>query len=159
MDMLARWRGIEQLFLDLVLQPDWIHRIMSRLLECKLVELDQLEKQNALTLNDRSYYNGSGGVGYTRELPQHDFDGVHLRPRDMWGYSAAQIFSEVSPQMHEEFALQYERPYLERFGLSHYGCCEPLHDKLEYVKKTRKPTYSIHQPLGGYRKERCVSGR
>jgi hypothetical protein len=27
--------------------------------------------------------------------------------------------------MHEEFALQYEKRWLERFGLTYYGCCEP----------------------------------
>ena len=36
--------------------------------------------------------------------------------------------------MHEEFALQYERRWLERFGLSYYGCCEPLHEKIDLLR-------------------------
>jgi hypothetical protein len=47
--------------------------------------------------------------------------------------------------MHEEFALQYERRWLERFGLSYYGCCEPLHEKiglLESVANLRKVSVS-----------------
>jgi hypothetical protein len=32
--------------------------------------------------------------------------------------------------MHEEFSLRFERPIMERFGLTYYGCCEPLHTKL-----------------------------
>ncbi len=36
--------------------------------------------------------------------------------------------------MHEEFALQYERRWLERFGLNYYGCCEPLHLKLGLLR-------------------------
>ncbi len=36
--------------------------------------------------------------------------------------------------MHEEFALQYERQWLARFGLTYYGCCEPLHQKLGILK-------------------------
>jgi hypothetical protein len=135
MDVIAKWRGIQQLFMDLVEKPEWIHAIMSRLLKARLSELDQLYTQGALTLNNKSYYNGSGGLSYTRELPQPDFDGMHVRTKDMWGYAAAQVFSGVSPQMHEEFSFPYERRFLECFGLTHYGCCEPLHDKVEYLKK------------------------
>ena len=36
--------------------------------------------------------------------------------------------------MHEEFALQYERRWLKEFGLNYYGCCEPLHNKIEILK-------------------------
>lgn len=52
----------------------------------------------------------------------------------MWGFATTQIFSEVSPAMHEEFALQYERRWLGHFGLNAYGCCEPLDKKLHIVK-------------------------
>jgi len=85
MDTLARWRGIEQLFMDLVERPQWIHDVVSRLLDARMAELHQLQAQGALTLNNRNTYNGSGGFGWTRELPQKDFDGVHVRPRDLWG--------------------------------------------------------------------------
>jgi hypothetical protein len=135
MDTLARWRGIEQLFMDLVERPQWIHDVVSRMLDAKMMELHQLQAQGALTLNNRNTYNGSGGFGWTRELPQKDFDGVHVRPRDLWGYARAQIFCRVSPQMHEEFSLRYERRFLECFGLASYGCCEPLHDRLALLKK------------------------
>jgi hypothetical protein len=49
---------------------------------------------------------------------------------DMWSSATPQIFSEVSPAMHERFALRYELRWLERFGLNCYGCCEPLHKKI-----------------------------
>ena len=94
-----------------------------------------LEQQHALALNNRNHYTGSGGTGYTTQLPQEDFDGVHVRPRDMWGFATAQIFSEVSPAMHEEFALRHEMRVLAKCGLNAYGCCEPLHHKLGIVKK------------------------
>ncbi len=55
-----------------------------------------------------------------------------MRTIDQWG-AAAQIFSEVSPQMHEEFALRYEKRWLEQFGLNCYGCCEPLHNKIDII--------------------------
>jgi len=66
-------------------------------------------------------------------LPASDFDGMRVRPKDLWGFATAQIFSEVSPAMHEEFALQHEKKVLELFGLNCYGCCEPLHLKLDAI--------------------------
>jgi hypothetical protein len=52
----------------------------------------------------------------------------------MWGRTMSQIFSAVSPAMHEEFALQYECRYLSRFGLTYYGCCEPLDKKVDILR-------------------------
>jgi len=134
MDQFAMWRGIDQMFLDMVDRPEWLHRVMDRMTRGMLLTLDQLEQQNLLSLNNGNHYVGSGGVGYTDQLPQPDFDGEHVRLKDMWGFATTQIFSEVSPAMHDEFALQYEKRYLERFGLNCYGCCEPLHKKLDIVK-------------------------
>jgi len=56
-----------------------------------------------------------------------------VRPCDQWGCATPQIFSDVSPRMHEEFALRYELRWLSQFGLNYYGCCEPLHTKLDIL--------------------------
>jgi len=37
--------------------------------------------------------------------------------------------------MHEEFALKHEARWYERFGQNFYGCCEPLHDRVDLIKK------------------------
>ncbi|MCM8816071.1 MAG: hypothetical protein NC913_00945 [Candidatus Omnitrophica bacterium] len=47
--------------------------------------------------------------------------------------------------MHKEFALNYEKKWLEKFGLTYYGCCEPLHNKigiLEEIENLRKISIS-----------------
>lgn len=129
-DILCRWLGIEEMFTDMVERPHFLHGCMERLTAAHLARLEQYEAQNLLALNNGYHRVGSGGLGFTDELPQPDFDGAHVRPMDLWGTATAQIFSEVSPAMHEEFALQYERRWLERFGLNCYGCCEPLHHKI-----------------------------
>jgi hypothetical protein len=134
MDALAQWRGLEQIYTDLVDRPQWVHQAMSRIVDCHLSELEQCEVLNVLSLNNRNHYAGSGGNGYTRQLPQPDFDGRRVRMKDMWGFATAQMFSEVSPAMHLEFALRHEMRVLERSGLNCYGCCEPLHNKLGIVK-------------------------
>ena len=37
--------------------------------------------------------------------------------------------------MHDEFAIHYEKRLLEPFGLSCYGCCEPLDKKMHIVRQ------------------------
>lgn len=133
-DQFAQLRGLDQIFLDMVDRPEWLHRALNFITECMLEQLDFYEKENVLSLNNGAHYCGSGGVGFTDQLPQQDSDRVHVRAIDMWGFATTQIFSEVSPAMHEEFALKYEKLWLGRFGLNAYGCCEPLHKKLHLVK-------------------------
>ena len=134
-DTFITWRGIEQMMIDMVDRPEWLHSWFGRMCEYHMSELDQYEKLSILALNNKAGFVGSGGVGYTDELPQADFDGEHVRPIDQWGHATTQIFSEVSPAMHEEFALRYEKRFLERFGLACYGCCEPLDLKVDLVFK------------------------
>lgn len=134
-DELIRWWGVQEALMDLVLRPEMVHKGMDRLVNAYLSRLDQYEQMGLLSLNNGYNRIGSGGLGYTDELPQPDFNPEHIRPKDMWGSSTAQIFSEVSPEMHEEFALQYEIRWMERFGLNYYGCCEPLHRKMHILEK------------------------
>ncbi len=133
-DELIRWWGVQEALIDLVMRPELIHRAMERLVNAYLSRLQQWRNLNLLSLTDGNYRVGSGGLGYSDELPQADFDLAHVRTIDQWGSSAAQIFSAVSPEMHEEFGLQYERRWLEQFGLTYYGCCEPLDNKIEILK-------------------------
>lgn len=131
LDTLIHWRGIENLFMDLITNPAMVHAAVSRIVDGCIRMIRSLERQGALSLNNRGEYVGSGGFGFTDQLPQPGFDGRQVRTQDLWGAATAQIFSEISPEMHEEFALQHERRYLELFGLNCYGCCEPLHLKLD----------------------------
>lgn len=134
-DELIRWWGVQEALIDLYERPEMVHKAMDRLVNAYLCRLDQYEDMNLLSLNNKYNRIGSGGLGYTDELPQPDFDSSHIRAKDLWGCGTAQIFSEVSPQMHEEFALQYEIRWMKRFGLNYYGCCEPLHRKLHILEK------------------------
>ncbi|MGD8239335.1 MAG: hypothetical protein PVH68_12325 [Armatimonadota bacterium] len=134
MDEFIKWRGIENVMVDMVDRPEWVHAVMERMTDGWLSRLDQLESQGLLSLNNGNQRVGSAAFGYTDELPQEDFDGERVRTIDMWGHATTQIFSEVSPAMHDEFALTYEKRFLERFGLANYGCCEPLHLKVDIAK-------------------------
>lgn len=76
---------------------------------------------------------------YTDELPAPGYDPHRPRTRDLWTCGMAQTFSSVSPPMHQEFELDYVVRWYARFGLVYYGCCEPLHDKIDLVRRSRRP--------------------
>jgi hypothetical protein len=136
MDLFIQWRGIEPMFVDLMERPQWVHAALERITAGYLSNIEQLERLNVLSLGNGNTRLGSGGYGWTDELPQPDFDGEHVRLKDLWARASTQIFTDgVSPEMHDEFAVQYERRLLERFGLSCYGCCEPLDKKVHIVRK------------------------
>ncbi len=134
-DFLIRWWGVEEAMLDLCIRPEMIHLAYKKMVDAWMVELDQFEEQNLLSLDCNNIRIGSGGYGYTKELPGENFDPDYVRPNNMWGCSNAQIFSSVSPEMHWEFALEHDLRWLKRFGLTYYGCCEPLDNKAEILSR------------------------
>jgi len=134
-DYLIRWWGIQEAMLDLVERPELVHAAVERMVEAWMCELEQFECLNLLSLDANNTRIGSGGYGYTRQLPGKSYDPARVLPHNMWGCSNAQIFSEVSPRMHWEFALEHDRRWLSRWGLTYYGCCEPLDGKLEILRR------------------------
>jgi len=127
-------RGPQQIMFDMVDNPQAIHRLMAFLRDGYLAKLDFLEREGLLFLNNGGDYVGSGGFGWTTELPRQGFAG-RVRCCDMWGFCESQETASVSPAMFEEFVFQYQTPILERFGLNCYGCCEPLDKRWRVVEK------------------------
>lgn len=133
---LAKLRGLERMMLDMIENPAGLHRLMAFFRDAQLERLDQLERDGLLCLNNGNDYVGSGGFGWTDELPSPDFDGARVRTRDLWGFCESQETGAVSPAMFEEFVFQYQLPILERFGLNCYGCCEALDARWHVVRRT-----------------------
>jgi hypothetical protein len=106
-DELVRWTGVEEILLAMQERPDFVHAAIGLLVDAWMVRLDQLEDQDLLA----------------------------CPAMEMWGVGAAQIFSAVSPAMHEEFALRHEARWFERFGFNYYGCCEPLDLKIDILRR------------------------
>lgn len=126
-------RGLEEVMMDMALNPGWVHEAMAFYTEGHQRMLRQYIDQNLLSLNNDATYQNSGGNGYTDALPAPGFDPDRVRPCDMWASAEAQEMAGVSPKMHAEFILQYEKQLLEPFGLTGYGCCEDLSRKLNDV--------------------------
>ena len=131
---LVNIRGLQQIMLDMFDHPDELHRLLAFLRDGHLTKLDFLEENNLLSLNNDGTYVGSGGFGWTNELPKDDFNG-QVRTVDMWGFTESQETVGVSPEMFAEFIFPYQLPIQERFGLNCYGCCEPLDKRWHVVKE------------------------
>ncbi len=134
-DRLVELWGIERLLTDLIDRPEMVNAAVERFVDAHISMLDQWEALGLLERNDDNTRIGSGGYGYTNQLPSNRNETAHLTPRNMWGCATAQIFSEVSPRMHWEFALRHEMRWLERWGLTYYGCCEPLDRKIDILRR------------------------
>ena len=131
---LINLRGLGQMMYDMVDHPGELHRLMAFLRDGHLAKLDWLEQEGLLSLNNDGTYVGSGGFGWTHELPAPDFNG-RVRTCDMWGFAESQETVGVSPDMFAEFVLYYQLPILQRFGLNCYGCCEPLDKRWRFVQQ------------------------
>lgn len=130
-DDLAWWRGVESIYIDLYDDPDLLHATMRKILEIKKATLRKLEDMNLLDTYMPTLHCTAGLVD---DLPGEMTDGK-VTAKNLWGRGTAQAFASVSPAMHDEFEIEYVKEYFEDFGLLYYGCCEPLHDKIDIVKK------------------------
>jgi hypothetical protein len=136
----AMFRGLEQVMLDMSDAPAFLHRLLAFIARAPMEQLDALEAEGSLTLNNRGTYTDSGGIGFTDELPTADraaaiAGGASVTAADLWGFGVAQEASGVGPAQHEEFILEHQLPYLARFGLVAYGCCEPYTRKFDLLKR------------------------
>ncbi len=55
----------------------------------------------------------------------------------LWYFCAAQEFSLISPEHHEEFLLEYQKPIIEKYAYSSYGCCEDLTKKIDMLRSIK----------------------
>ena len=131
-DDISRYRGVTSLLMDLADRPEFMHRIVSKLTDIKIAELEQYEK---LELFDSSPSSLHCTPVHTSDLPGDSFDGVKLTRKNIWGRGCAQIFASVSKAMHEEFDIEYMKKTVGQCGLVYYGCCEPLDKKIDIVEK------------------------
>jgi hypothetical protein len=128
-------RGLDAFMIDLYDNPEWIHRTMAFLRDGMLAKMSYLEDQGLLSSHQGNTYVGSGGLGWSDELPPEGHDPDRIKLMDIWGNAESQETVSVSPAMFEEFVFQYQLPLMERFGLNCYGCCESLEDRMHIVKR------------------------
>lgn len=130
-DQIAMLRGVDSLLIDLIDRPEHTHSIVSKIYECETARLKQMEDLDLLELEPYSLHCTAS---LCSDLSK-SYDGGKVMRSHIWGRGMAQIFSSVSPEMHEEFDINYMAKFMEAFGLNYYGCCEPLDTKMHIVEK------------------------
>lgn len=123
---IGRLRGHQQLMLDMYDSPEQLHQLLSFMRDGILENQRQAEEAGDITL--LSHVNQA--MPYCQELEGPAINSGPRKRNQIWGYSAAQEYTLISPSMHYEFLLQYQIPILEKFGLVAYGCCENLTEKI-----------------------------
>jgi len=134
-DNLVRYTGVEPVMIDLIEKPEYIDELVKRFVDLSLIRLEKYAQLEIWGSNNSNVRVGSGGYGYTHDLKEEERSNIGIPPKNMWGCGNAQVFSSVSSEMHYEFSLKHEIRWMEKFGLNYYGCCEPLHDKIDILEK------------------------
>lgn len=130
---MARLRGLEEMMLDMYERPEWLHRLAAFLRDGVLAHQDSSE-----AAGDISYAAGfNQAVPYHRDLPDPKPNAYGAKRGELWAFFAAQEFTDVSPAMHEEFLLAYQRPIMEKWAFVSYGCCESLTRKIDMLRSVR----------------------
>jgi hypothetical protein len=128
---IASLRGLEQLMLDLYEAPRELHHLLAYLRDGILGNQRQAEEAGNYGLAN----SNNQAVPYARELPDPAANALGRRRSGLWGFSAAQEYTLVSPAQHDAFLLQYQLPIMRHYGLVHYGCCEDLTRKIDMLRQ------------------------
>jgi len=133
-DLISTKISPERMLYDLIDRPDYVMVLINKFVEMESGILDQFEAHGLLEAAPPEIHCTGG---FCDDLPSPDYDGQKAMAKDTWVFSMAQMFSEVSPAMQEEYDIIPLKPLLERYGLVYYGCCEPLHNKIDIVRQIR----------------------
>lgn len=131
-DRIARLRGMEPMLMDLIADPELSHAIMSRFTQIITAEIDQRNDQG---LFENELMDLHCTPAWSDELDELAARGEKGRTGCTWYRGMAQPFGSASPAAFQEYELDYILPLAARFGLTYYGCCEPLHDRIDRLMK------------------------
>lgn len=126
-------RGIENIMMDMLDRPEWLHQLVKFLADGMANLYDQAEAAGDWGLSPNFCTNQA--MAYAEELDDPAPNVKGGKRSRLWTFMAAQEFTAVSPAMHEEFLLRYQLPILKKFGLVSYGCCEDLTNKITMIRQ------------------------
>lgn len=124
-------RGLEQLMLDMMDRPAWLHDVLTFMRDGILQTHEEAERAGDWTLCDHQ----NQAMPYAEELDDSAPNSTSVTRDKLWFFCASQELTLVGPEMFNEFMLQYQRPIMEKFGLVAYGCCEDLTRKIGVLRQ------------------------
>lgn len=152
---LTRLRGMEDLMLDMYEHPAELHRTLAFMRDSILAENDAAEKAGHFSLTTSS----NQAMPYATELEPLKPNSGPRKRNQIWGFCAAQEYTLISPEFHEEFLLQYQRPIYAPFAMIHYGCCEDLTNKIDMLRSIPNLRSIAVTPVANVRRSAEQIGR
>ncbi|MCL1793647.1 MAG: hypothetical protein FWG34_07240 [Oscillospiraceae bacterium] len=137
-DNISLWHGVENSIADIIDRPEFVHKVLERTFCAWGAAVEEYEKHGLIGVGEPGiHYSGT----FTDELPgfggetEEELEKFRYSAKNAWTMGMAQIFSMVSPEIHLEFEIEYQKNYYSRFGLGYYGCCEPLDKKIHIIRQ------------------------
>lgn len=126
-DRITAMRGVEPIMIDMYDRPEYLHKLIQKLVSAINAELDFMEANVKIEPDLADLHCTPGMISGLAD------SGL----KATWYRGGAQSFGIVSPAMFKEFELDYIKPITERFAYTYYGCCEPLDNKIEVLKEIK----------------------
>ena len=123
-------RGLEQIMVDMYESPEELHELLAFLRDGVLANQREAEEAGDITLTVQR----NQAMPYAEDLEAPTANSGSRWRGELWGFFAAQEYTLISPDFHEEFLLRYQTPIMEKYGLIHYGCCEDLTRKIDMLR-------------------------
>ncbi|MFI3325967.1 MAG: hypothetical protein R3Y35_07310 [Clostridia bacterium] len=140
-DEYSWYRGIEQTYMDLYDEDEWMHEVLKKIADNFNERFDMLEEVGLLGCLDLSDPLGSAGLRYIsgmkdyRDIKNGNYFADKSTTKDNWGFSCSEVFSCVSNAMHDEFSFKYDVDAMDRFFACNVGCCEVLDKKIDLIRQ------------------------
>ena len=129
--------GMQDLYLQMAMNPEAVHRLLTFLAEDNLALGQWEEEQGLLILNNdgnQGYCSGSSQL--SDEIPGRELkDKETVLSTDRYGYLEAQEAAGISPDMFGEFLMPHFLKLAKKFRLMKFGCCEAVHDFMPHLQK------------------------
>ncbi len=126
--------GYDNMLLWVYDQPEVLNKLQRYLCDDRIRFYKWLERENLIDSNVDNQSSGPSSYGYVSDLPAPNSKEKYSLT-DVWGWPESQETTPVSPKMFNEIFLPYIAEVANMFGLTYYGCCEPLHDRVEHIIK------------------------
>lgn len=114
-------------------EPEALRNLLDYLLEDRKRFVQWEQEEGVMALNSDNQFAGPSGYGYVSDLPAVS-SGAPPIPENCWTWVESQETNLFSPEMFNEWFLPYLAEYSNMFGQVTYGCCEPVDDRIEYIK-------------------------
>ena len=121
-DSISMWMGVENCYFAL----------MEKLTTGLIGMIEQMNRQELFDIHSNLCHCSHT---FLNDMPKQD---DHALSGNAWAFGLAQLFTAVSPEITDEFEVQYMKRIFPYFGAIYYGCCDRLDDRMPVIEKLPK---------------------